>query len=38
MRAAYVDELGAADTIRVGELPDPVPGPTEGRVVVTAAS
>ena len=47
MCVAYVDELGAADTIRVGDLPVPVPGLTDvlvaveagrrDRVVVTAA-
>jgi NADPH:quinone reductase-like Zn-dependent oxidoreductase len=29
MRAAYITELGAADAIRVGELPTPTPGPTD---------
>jgi NADPH:quinone reductase-like Zn-dependent oxidoreductase len=29
MRAAYITELGPADAIRVGELPVPVPGPTD---------
>jgi NADPH:quinone reductase-like Zn-dependent oxidoreductase len=29
MRAAYITELGPADAIRVGELPTPVPGPTD---------
>jgi NADPH:quinone reductase-like Zn-dependent oxidoreductase len=29
MRAAYVTELGAADVIRVGELPVPAVGPTD---------
>lgn len=29
MRAAYVTELGAADVIRVGELPVPAGGPTD---------
>jgi NADPH:quinone reductase-like Zn-dependent oxidoreductase len=29
MRAAYVTGLGPADAIRVGELPVPVPGPTD---------
>ena len=29
MRAAYVTELGAADAIRVGELPVPAAGPTD---------
>jgi NADPH:quinone reductase-like Zn-dependent oxidoreductase len=29
MRAAYITELGPADAIRVGELPSPVPGPTD---------
>jgi NADPH:quinone reductase-like Zn-dependent oxidoreductase len=29
MRAAYIPELGPADVIRVGELPTPVPGPTD---------
>jgi NADPH:quinone reductase-like Zn-dependent oxidoreductase len=34
MRAAYVTELGPADAIRVGELPVPVPGPTDALVRV----
>ena len=29
MRAASITELGPADAIRVGELPTPVPGPTD---------
>src|SRR5512132_2073149 len=29
MRAAYITRLGPADGIRVGELPVPVPGPTD---------
>ena len=29
MRAAYITELGPAEAIRVGDLPVPVPGPTD---------
>jgi NADPH:quinone reductase-like Zn-dependent oxidoreductase len=36
MRAAYLTELGPADAIRVGELPVPIPGPTDVLVAVEA--
>jgi NADPH:quinone reductase-like Zn-dependent oxidoreductase len=29
MRAAYITELGPPEVIQVGELPVPVPGPTD---------
>lgn len=29
MRAAYIEQLGTPDQIRYGELPTPVPGPTD---------
>ena len=29
VRAAFIDELGPAASMRVGELPDPEPGPTD---------
>ncbi|WP_326835348.1 NADPH:quinone reductase [Amycolatopsis rhabdoformis] len=38
MRAAYVEQLGGVDEIRVGELPDPVAGPGEVLVDVVATS
>ena len=38
MRAAFVTATGAADTIRVGGLPDPVPGPREALVRVRASA
>ena len=38
MKAAYVNHLGEVDEIRYGDLPDPVPGPTDYLVEVTAAS
>ncbi len=38
MRAAFLTELGAPDVIRVGELPDPVPGPTDVLVRVEAVA
>ncbi len=34
MRAAYVEELGPPEAIRVGELPTPTPGPDEVLVAV----
>lgn len=34
MQAAYVERLGPPDEIRIGELPVPVPAPTEVLVVV----
>ncbi|ANW16971.1 NADPH:quinone reductase [Streptomyces clavuligerus] len=38
MRAAWYEEQGpAAEVLRVGELPDPVPGPGEVRVRVTVS-
>ncbi|WP_218938549.1 NADPH:quinone reductase [Modestobacter altitudinis] len=36
MRAAWIEELGSADSIRYGELPVPAPGPTDVLVRVTA--
>ena len=38
MLAAYVTRLGTPDEIRVGELPEPRPGPGEVLVDVTASS
>jgi NADPH:quinone reductase-like Zn-dependent oxidoreductase len=38
MRAAYVDALGDAGSIRYGELPDPVPGPGQALVRVEAVA
>lgn len=38
MRALVVEELGPPETHRVGELPDPVPGPGEVVVDVRAAA
>lgn len=37
MRAAYVDEPGAAGDIQVADIPRPVPGPTDVLVEVQAA-
>ena len=34
MRAAYIEQTGPADVIRYGQLPDPVPGPTDVLVEV----
>nr|WP_063779324.1 zinc-binding dehydrogenase [Kibdelosporangium sp. MJ126-NF4]CEL18574.1 Bifunctional protein: zinc-containing alcohol dehydrogenase; quinone oxidoreductase (NADPH:quinone reductase); Similar to arginate lyase [Kibdelosporangium sp. MJ126-NF4]CTQ98058.1 Bifunctional protein: zinc-containing alcohol dehydrogenase; quinone oxidoreductase (NADPH:quinone reductase) (EC 1.1.1.-); Similar to arginate lyase [Kibdelosporangium sp. MJ126-NF4] len=38
MYAAYLDELGGPEVIRHGELPDPVPGPTDVLVDVLATT
>jgi NADPH:quinone reductase-like Zn-dependent oxidoreductase len=40
MRAAFIDRLGPAESITVGDLPDPVPGPTDVlvRVAYTAVN
>ena len=38
MRAAFVDLPGPPETIRVGDLPDPTPGPCQVRVRVHASS
>ncbi len=38
MNAAFLDQPGPPDVIRVGELPTPTPGPGEVRVRVRAAS
>ncbi|KOV67585.1 NADPH:quinone reductase [Streptomyces sp. MMG1121] len=38
MRAAYIEKLGSADVIRYGEVPAPVPGPTDVRVNVLATA
>ncbi|OIK07515.1 NADPH:quinone reductase [Streptomyces monashensis] len=38
MRAAYIRELGPADVIRYGEIPAPVPGPTDVLVAVRATA
>ena len=38
MRAAYIERLGPPEEIRFGELPDPVPGPTDVLVDVTATT
>ncbi|HWD02881.1 MAG TPA: NADPH:quinone reductase [Amycolatopsis sp.] len=38
MRAAYVERLGSVDEIRVGDLPEPTPGPGEVLVDVVATS
>ncbi|HCG55993.1 MULTISPECIES: hypothetical protein [Brevibacterium] len=38
MKAAYVNHLGEVDEIRYGDLPDPVPGPTDYLSEVSAAS
>lgn len=38
MRAAYIDQPGPPEAIRVGELPDPTPGTGQVRVRVHAAS
>jgi NADPH:quinone reductase len=37
MRAAYVEEPGAPDKLKLGELPDPTAAPGEVRVAVRAA-
>jgi NADPH:quinone reductase-like Zn-dependent oxidoreductase len=38
MRAAYIEHLGSPDEIRYGELPAPIPGPTDVLVDVTATT
>lgn len=38
MRAAYVEQLGPADSIRYGDLPDPSPGPGDVLVDVAATA
>ncbi|GAB7104235.1 zinc-binding dehydrogenase [Streptomyces phaeofaciens JCM 4814] len=38
MRAAFVEQLGSPDEIRVAELPAPRPGPTDVLVEVTATT
>lgn len=38
MKAAYVNRLGEVDEIRYGDLPEPVPGPTDYLVEVAAVS
>jgi len=38
MRAAWIDALGPAENIRCGELPVPVPGPTDVLVRVSAVA
>lgn len=38
MRAAYIEALGTADDIKVGELPKPTPGPKEVLVRVAATA
>ncbi|WP_367129047.1 NADPH:quinone reductase [Saccharothrix sp. HUAS TT1] len=38
MQAAFITRLGAPEEIRSGELPDPVPGPTDVLVEVSATT
>ncbi|MFM8702357.1 MAG: alcohol dehydrogenase catalytic domain-containing protein, partial [Planctomycetia bacterium] len=38
MRAAFITQTGGPESIRVGTLPDPVPGPREVLVRVRAAA
>jgi len=38
VRAAYIEARGAAESIKVGTLPDPEPGPTDVLVEVDAVS
>ncbi|MHC3470246.1 alcohol dehydrogenase catalytic domain-containing protein [Streptomyces sp. 7R007] len=38
MLAAYIEDFGPPDVIRHGELPDPVPGPTDVLVAVDAVA
>ncbi|MFF5444597.1 NADPH:quinone reductase [Streptomyces sp. NPDC012888] len=38
MRAAYIEELGSPDGMKFGELPSPVPGPTDVLVDVIATT
>ena len=34
MRAAYIEETGPVENIRVGDLPDPTPGPGEVEIAI----
>jgi NADPH2:quinone reductase len=36
MRAAYITQTGGPEVLRIGQLPDPVPGPREALVRVSA--
>lgn len=38
MRAAFIDSTGPAESVRIGELPVPVPGPTDVLVEVVATA
>ncbi len=38
MKAAYIDQTGAADNIKYGELPDPILGPGQVLVKMSAVS
>jgi NADPH:quinone reductase-like Zn-dependent oxidoreductase len=38
MRAVFIESHGGPEAVRVGDLPDPVPGPGEVRVRVVAAA
>ncbi len=38
MRAAYIDETGPVEDIKIGELPQPEPGPGQVLVKVRAAA
>jgi NADPH:quinone reductase len=38
MRAAYIDETGPPEVIKIGELPEPEPGPGQALVKVNAAA
>ncbi len=38
MKAAYITETGGPDSIRIGSLPDPVPGPRDVLVRIGAAA
>ncbi|WP_328324192.1 MULTISPECIES: NADPH:quinone reductase [unclassified Streptomyces] len=38
MRAAYIEQLGTPDVIRYGELPPPLPGPTDVLIDVLATT
>jgi NADPH:quinone reductase-like Zn-dependent oxidoreductase len=37
MKAAYIEEPGGPDKLKLGDIPDPTPGPGEVRVAVRAA-